>query len=190
MQREGQFILGNFQFAGGFINKLLQGTERTQPTTEHSPSPQQNHASGEGPENEDDRIHQEQLPVEVRNHRMDEGEHVDDGQLPQGIPANEDHGKRQVYPTQVVHEAGVFHQSVLQEQDHQQGHQGNAQHPNLKALLIPDVDPHRTVGFFDRRQLLCGRQGPLDILLGNLVRQLKAGEDTVNRTGLTAYQQL
>src|SRR5690606_31631960 len=32
VQREGQFILGNFQFAGGFINKLLQGTERTQPT--------------------------------------------------------------------------------------------------------------------------------------------------------------
>src|SRR5690606_21965258 len=154
MYGKRQLILGNFQLAGGFVDQLLQGAERTQPATEDATAPQQNHTGSESPENEDDRIHQEQFPVEIRDHRVNKGENVHDRQLPQGIPADKDHRKGQIHPTQVVHETGVFHQGVLQEQDHQQSHQGNTQNRNLKALLVPDVDPHGAVGFFDRRQFL------------------------------------
>ncbi len=121
---------------------------------------------------------------------MDEGQHVDHRQLPQRVPADEHHGEDQVAAAQPVQEVGVLGELVLQEQDDRQQTQGGDDHADLEALLVPDVDPHRPVGLFDRGQLLGRRLRPLDVGFGHLVRQLEAGEHPGHRAGLAAYQQL
>ena len=189
MHRERQLVLGDLDLARQLVEQFLQGAERAQPAAEHATAPQQDAGGGEHPEDEDDRIGEEQLPAEVLEHRVDEGQHVDHRQLPQGIPADEHHGEDQVAATQPVQELRLLGEFVLQEQDHRQQAQGRAQHADLEALLVPDVDPQRTVGFLDGGQFLGGQRRTLDVALGHQVGHLEAGEDARHRTDLAAHQQ-
>src|SRR5690606_18538860 len=190
MYGKRQLVLGNLQFAGDLVDQLLQCPERAQPATEHAAAPEQDAGGGEGPDDEDHRVAEEQLPAEISEQRMGEGQHVDDRQLPQCIPANEHHGEGQVAGAQPAQEVRVPGEVVLEEQDDGQQQQGDQDHPYLEALLIPDVDPYRAVGLLDGLQFLGGRYRPVDVLLRGFVGQLETGEDAVHRAGLAAYQQL
>src|SRR5690606_24997342 len=77
VHREGQLVLGYFQLAGDFVDQLLQRTEGAQPAAEHAPTPEQDAGGGEGPEDEDHRIAEEQFPAELGYQGMHEGQHVD-----------------------------------------------------------------------------------------------------------------
>src|SRR5690606_12335112 len=127
MHGEGQLVLGNPDLARQLVEQLLQGAEGAQPAAEHAPAPQQDAGGGEHPEDEDDRVGEEQLPAEVLEHRVDEGQHVDHRQLTQGIPADEHHGEDQVAATQPVQELRALGELVLQEHDDGQQAQGGAQ---------------------------------------------------------------
>src|SRR5690606_23429839 len=190
MHGEGHVVLGNFQLARGFVDQFLQRAEGAQPAAEHATSPEQDACGGEDPENENHRIGQEQLPAEILYQRMHEGQYVDHRQLPQGIPADEHHGEDQVAMTQHFQEVGVLGELVLHVEDDSQQRQRDQYHADLEALLIPDIDPHRTIGFLDDRQFLGGRQRSFDVFLGNLIGQLETGEDAVYRAGLATHQQL
>src|SRR5690606_4947982 len=187
---EGQVVLRNLQLARGLVDQLLQGAEGAQPAAEHATPPQQDAGGGEYPENEDHRIGQEQLPAEVLHQRMDEGQHVDHRQLPQGIPADEHHGEDQVAMAQPLEEVGMLGELVLQEEDDRQQRQRDQDHPHLEALLVPDVDPQRPVGFLDGGQFFGGQRHPLDVLLGHHVGHLETGEDALHRADLATHQQL
>src|SRR5690606_32672664 len=126
VHREGQLELADLQLAGGLVDQLLQGAEGAQPAAEHPATPQQDAGGGEHPEDEDDRVGEEQLPAEVLEHRVDEGQHVDHRQLTQGIPADEHHGEDQVAATQPVQELRALGELVLQEHDDGQQAQGGA----------------------------------------------------------------
>src|SRR5690606_33097031 len=187
---EGQVVLGNLQLARGLGDQLLQGTEGGQPAAGPATPPRQDAGGGEYPENEDHRIGQEQLPAEVLHQRMDEGQHVDHRQLPEGIPADEHHGEDQVAMAQPLKEVGMLGELVLQEEDDRQQRQRDQDHPHLEALLVPDVDPQRPVGFLDGGQFFGGQRHPLDVLLGHHVGHLEAGEDALHRADLATHQQL
>src|SRR5690554_6833967 len=190
VHREGQLVLGISQLARVIVDTLLQRTEGAQPAAEHAPTPEQDAGGGEGPEDEDHRIAEEQFPAELGYQGMHEGQHVDHRQLPQRIPADEHHGEGQVAVAQPAQEGRMPGEGVLEEQDDGQQQQGNQDHADLKALLVPDVDPHRPVGLLDGAQLLGGGFGALDVVLGCLVRQLEGDKCAVYRPGLAAYQQL
>src|SRR5690606_9370720 len=189
VHREGQLVLGDLQLAGDLVDQLLQRAEGAQPAAEHPAAPQQDAGGGKGPDNEDDRIAEEQFPAEFGHQRMDEGQHVDDGQLAQGVPADEHHGEGQVAMAQPAQEFRVPGEVVLEEQDDGQQQQGDQDYSYLEALLVPDVDPYRAVGLLDGLQLLGGRYRPVDVLLRGFVGQLETGEDAVHRAGLAAHQQ-
>src|SRR5690606_35690813 len=190
MQGKGQFVLRNLDLARQLVEQLLQCSERAQPAAEHAPAPEQDAGGGEHPENENDRVGEEQLPAEVLEQRVDEGQHVDHRQLPQAVPADEQHGEQQVATAQPVQKLRLLGEAVLQEQNDGQQAQRGQQHADLEAFLVPDVDPQRPVGFLEGGQLFGGRLRPLNVLLGHLVGQLEAGEDALHRTDLTAHQQL
>src|SRR5690606_31714723 len=184
VHREGQLVLGNSQLARDLVDQLLQRTEGAQPAAEHDAG------GGEGPEDEDHRTAEAQLPAELGYQGMHEDQHVDHRQLPQRIPADEHRGEGQVAVAQPAQEGRMPGEGVLEEQDDGQQQQGNQDHADLKALLVPDVDPHRPVGLLDGAQLLGGGFGALDVVLRCLVRQLEGDKCAVYRPGLAAYQQL
>ena len=190
VHREGQLVLGNSQLARDLVDQLLQRTEGAQPATENAPAPEQDAGGGKGPDDEDHRIAEEQLPAEFREQRVDEGQHVDDRQLAQRVPADEDHREGQVAVAQPAQEVRVAGEVVLEEQDDGQQQQRNQDDTHLETLLIPDVHPHRPVGLLDGAQLLRCRYRPVDVLLRRFIGQLEADEDAVHRAGLPAHQQL
>ncbi|MOA21822.1 hypothetical protein D3C78_1423360 [compost metagenome] len=139
MDREGQFELRHLELARGFVEQLLQGAERAEPAAEHAASPEQDAGGGEGPEDEQHRVDEEQFPTEAFEQRMDEGQHVDHRQLPQAVPADIHQGEQQVATAQPVQQLRPAGQVVLQEENHGEQAQGAEQHADLEALLVPDA---------------------------------------------------
>ncbi len=185
---ERQVVLGNLQLARSLVDQFLQRTEGAQPAAEHATPPEQDARGGEHPENEDHRVGQEQLPAEVLHQRMNEGQHVDHRQLPQGIPADEHHGEDQIAVAQHFQEVGVLGELVLHEEDDGQQRQGGQDHADLEALLVPDVDPQRAVGLVDGGLFLGGQRRTLEIFFGQQIGHLEAGEDALHRTDLATHQ--
>ena len=180
--------MGYFQLAGNFVQQFLQRAERAQPPTVNRPAPEQDDACHHGPENENHRVDQEGFPAEATDQAVHKREHVDDGQLPHGKPADEEQGVGQKCVADPTHDSGFFHQPVLEEQDKHQHADTNTEHHNLELPLVPHLHPHGLAlqPFFLGDN--CLRTGV--ILLRQLVLQREYLEFAVQRPGLALHREL
>src|SRR5690606_164850 len=112
---------------------------------------------------------EEQCPVEVLYQGVDKSENVDDGQLSEGVPADKHEGKDQIAMAQMAEKARVLGKLVLHKQNHGEQQQGDTDHGDLPALLIPDVQPDGALRFFDGGKFLCAGRGALYVAFRCLV---------------------
>ena len=79
---EGEFELRHMQFFRDVVREFLQGTEGAEPAAEEAAIPHQRAEGRRAPKDEDDGIHQEDVPVEAFDERVGEGEDIHHRQLP------------------------------------------------------------------------------------------------------------
>ena len=89
----GTLICGTLSHWAMLLVKFLQRAERAQPAAEGSAAPEQKPCRDGGPQDEDQRRGEEELPVEAGDERVREGQDVHDGELGVGVPAEPDQVK-------------------------------------------------------------------------------------------------
>ena len=180
-------VLGHLQLAGNFIQQLLKRAEWAQPATVNRPAREEDDAGHHGPEDEQHRIDKERAPAEATDQAVHKREHVDDGQLPHGIPADEEQRVGQEGVADPAHHLRLFHQPVLEKQDEHQHADTDTEHHNLEFPLVPNLNPHGLAfqPFFLGNDRL--RTGV--ILLRKLVLQRKHLKLAIQRPSLALHSE-
>src|SRR5690554_2409213 len=181
-------VLGHLQLAGNFVDQFLQGTKRAQPAAIHSAAPEQHDAGNYRPEDEQHRVSQEGFPGKAADQTVHEGQHVNDRQLPQRVPTDEEQGVNQKAVTDPAHHLRLLYQPVLEEQDEQQHGNAGTQHNQLELFLVPHLHPQGLLFqplFFGQNRLSTGV-----ILVRQLVFQREYREFAIQRAGLALDRQL
>jgi hypothetical protein len=100
--------------------QFLERTEGAQPAAEDTPSQEDDGHRHIAPENENQRLQQEEVPGELGCQRIEESQDVDDRQLRAGEPADPDQGEEQKSRPQTLIKLAPFDHGVLEHQDHRQ----------------------------------------------------------------------
>src|SRR5690554_2654794 len=114
--------------------------------------------------------------------------HVNDRQLPQRVPTDEEQGVNQKAVTDPAHHLRLLYQPVLEEQDEQQHGNAGTQHNQLELFLVPHLHPQGLLFqplFFGQNRLSTGV-----ILVRQLVFQREYREFAIQRAGLALDRQL
>ena len=129
------------QFFGDAVGQLLQRTEGAEPAAECTAVPQQHGCSGKQPQDEHDRIHQEEVPTEFGQDGGEQGQRIHDRQLRLSVPADINQSKCQEYQAETVVPFFVTDNPVLEQEYQKQDGQCDADYDDLTLFRFPDLFP-------------------------------------------------
>ena len=102
MQQVRHGNLFHAQFFGDTVGQLLQRTEGAEPAAECTAVPQQHGCGGKQPQDEHNRIHQEEVPTEFGQDGGEQCQRIDDRQLRLSVPTDIEQGKCQEHQAEAV----------------------------------------------------------------------------------------
>ena len=209
VHRKRQPPLADAELQRQLVDEFLQRAEGAEPAAVDAASPQQQRRGDEAPEDEHHRIDEKRIPPEAGDQRVREGQHVDDRQLREPVPADEQQRPEQEAVAKPRQQPRPRHQHVLEQQDQRQQRQARTEHRDPETALAPHRLPDRlhrrqrgrirrgrhrglrracgAAAGGGRRRQRCG--GQLQIARRRLVAAAEAREHRIERPGLAAHQQ-
>jgi len=115
--KESKQAVADAKAARRVIEHLLQRAERAQPSAKGASAPEQQRDGGRAPEHEDQRLQQEEVPAEAREHGVREGKYIDDRELRLGIETQPKNAEEKEGGAQAFEQHRSFHEPVLEEED-------------------------------------------------------------------------
>ncbi len=140
---EGDLELGYAQRLGGATGQLLESAERAQPAAEHAAPPEQERHRDVAPQDEQQRLEQEEVPAELGAQRLGEREHVEHRKLGACVPAQPQQRKSEKADAQPLVEAPAAGDEVLDDEHRGERHQGDSEHGDVEAPVFPTLEPKR-----------------------------------------------
>ena len=98
------------------VQKLLKRAEGAEPAAKRPTTPEQQADHDANPQDEDQRLDQEILPLEIVDQHIGEGKDVHDRKLGAGVEPEEAEGEKQVENANAGGEAPTPHEPVLKEE--------------------------------------------------------------------------
>ena len=130
------------------VQQLLQRAERAGPAAEKTSAKDDHGDDDEDPEQEDERVAEEQRPFPLEQDRMEPGQHLRDrglGQQPEAHPADADHPEAvlEAVDRPLVLVGGAARQWLAQRIDGADGHQHQRKQADRQPACLPDLQPGR-----------------------------------------------
>src|SRR5690606_19483759 len=110
------------------------------------------------PQDENERVEQEILPVEISPERVREGQHIDHRELCLRIPAEPDQGEEQEADAEALIENRPPNEPTLKEEYAREDREDRDEHGDLNDLGAPDFLPERGGASVDRYRTIGRRR--------------------------------